>query len=184
MARRRNERATGAEAQDGEEGDGSRERPSHADRRRHGERSGVLARKLLSLSEAELEGIALPEHIKEELEEARRIKSGGALRRHERRLAQVLRDADLDEVAAALAEQERQRSEEARRFQRVELWRERLLVDDDAARELAAVVPDIAAGELTSLVDDARRERDVGRPRGASKALFRRLREWLAAAER
>lgn len=141
----------------------------------------MLARKLLSLPPSELESMALPEVILEELEAARRIRSANAARRQERRLAQVLRDEDLDEVAALLAARERERSEHAQRFQRVEHWRERLLSSEGAEEELLRVAPEIPVAELRALVEDARSERDRGRPKGAGRALFRRLREWLDA---
>ncbi len=156
------------------------DRPTHAQRRREGVRSGALARRLLSLSEADVDAMALPELLKEELIEARRIRSGGALRRQERRVAQVLRDEELDAIEALLDERKREYAQDARRFQRLETWRERLLSDESAAAELRAHEPLIPAAELDALVADARRERDLGRPKGASRALFRRLRDWLA----
>lgn len=161
----------------------SPERLTRAERRQYGERSGALARRLLSLSDAELVGLPLPEAVREELVEARRIHSGGALRRHERRVAQVLRDEDLDDISAILDEGRRQSSEEARRFQRVEHWRERLLVEEGALEELRSIAPQIPPSELATLVADAKREREVGRPRGAGRELFRRLRAWLGADE-
>lgn len=139
----------------------------------------MLARKLLALSEAELAGAALPEAVQEELVEARRIHSHGALRRHERRLAQVLRDEDLDAVAAALDSRNRARAEDAQRFQRVEHWRERLLSSEGADAELVKLLPSVPPAELQALVEDAKQERDRGRPKGAGRVLFRRLREWL-----
>lgn len=139
----------------------------------------MLARRLLALSEAELEGMALPEAVVEELEEARRIRSPAALRRHERRLAQVLRDDDLDAVAAALDARQRERAEDAQRFQRVEHWRERLLSSEEAEAELLLLAPSVPVDELRALVRDARQERDRGRPKGAGRALFRRLRDWF-----
>lgn len=177
MARRR-----GGREDDGDEGQGDPGggRPTRAERRRHGERSGALARKLLALSEAELEGLSLPEAVVDELAEARRIHSAAALRRQERRLAQVLRDEDLDAVAAALEQRRREQAEEAQRFQRVEHWRERLLSSDDPLAELLALVPAVDERELRALVQDARQERDRGRPKGAGRTLFRRLREWLS----
>lgn len=179
MASRRGARSRDAGGEDGGDDDGGRDRPTRAERRRYGERSGLLARKLLALSEAELEGLALPEGVLEELEEARRIRSPAALRRQERRLAQVLRDEDLDDVARVLDERQRQRAEDAQRFQRVEHWRERLLSSDEAVNELLSHAPHIDTAELQALVESARSERDGGRPKGAGRALFRRLREWL-----
>lgn len=170
------ERDEGADERSDE---GGGERPTRAERRRHGERSALLARKLLSLPDAELEHLTLPDAVVEELEEARRIRSQGALRRQERRLAQVLRDDDLEAVEAVLEARQRERAEQAQRFQRVEHWRERLLSSAEAEAELLHVAPDIPAAELHALVEAARQERDRGRPKGAGRVLFRRLREWL-----
>lgn len=155
------------------------ERATRAERRRGGEDSATMARKLLSLPDSVIDGMALPQAVRDEMDEARRIRAPGALRRHERRLAQVLRGEDLEIVAAILGDYDDEKAHVARRFQRVESWRERLLADDAAMAELRALAPDIPREELTKLVDDARAERDFGRPKGASKELFRKVREWL-----
>lgn len=159
-------------------------RASRADRRRRGEESGALARRLLALSEAELPLGDFPVAVLDELAEARRITSAAARRRHERRLAQVLRDVDVEEVAAALGRIDEARALEARTFQRVEQWRVRLLERDAALEELSGLVVPSATwtrASLALLVAEARSEQVTGKPRGAGRALFRALRELLDA---
>lgn len=159
-------------------------RESRAERRRRGEESSALARHLLALSEAELPLGNFPAAVLDELVEARRISSAAARRRHERRLAQVLRDVDIDEVTAALGRIDAARADEARRFQRVEQWRARLLQSDESIDELGAIVPPSVTWSRQSmmhLVADARREQDTGKPRGAGRLLFRAIRELFDA---
>lgn len=157
-------------------------RASRAERRRRGEESGALARRLLALSEADLPLGEFPVAVLDELAEARRITSAAARRRHERRLAQVLRDVDVEEVAAALGRIDEARGQEARTFQRVEQWRARLLERDAALEELCSVVEASVTWSpqsLAQLVAEARSEQGTGKPRGAGRALFRALRELL-----
>ncbi|MFZ9887852.1 MAG: ribosome biogenesis factor YjgA [Myxococcota bacterium] len=159
-------------------------RESRAERRRRGEESGALARRLLALAEADLPLAEFPAAVLDELEEARRITSAAARRRHERRLAQVLRDVDVEEVTAALSRLDEARAYEARHFQRVEQWRARLLERDEALEELWEVLSSAsptARGGISALVNEARRERATGKPRGAGRNLFRALRDIFEA---
>ena len=67
---------------------------------------------------------------------------------------------------------------EALRFRRIEQWRDRLLQEGAGAIErLAAEVPGIDVASVTDLVARARAEQPTGDSTGASRALFRLLRE-------
>lgn len=160
------------------------EKATRADRRRArrvaGEQAGTIARQLMTLNDADVEGLDLDEDLRFELEKARRISSMNARRREERRLAGVLRSYDLDEVAAALASHQQARQADGRLFKLAESWRDRLIADPAVLDAFLDEHPDLARESWQRWVDEARRQRDTGKPKGASKRLFRQVREVLS----
>ena len=84
----------------------------------------------------------------------------------------------MDDIEAALGAERDKSASEARRFKQAERWRSQLLEDDET---FARFVEEHGADEakLRQHVDDARHERDRGKPRGAGKALFRYVRDSL-----
>jgi len=144
------------------------------ERRDAGERSARAAHTLMELADAPLASLGLDEELREAVDRARAITSHVARRREERRLAGVLRGADLDGVERRLAQVKEHGRADARQFQLAESWRERLIEEGaPAAEELSAAFPGADREELARLIEDARRERTTGRPRGAARALFR-----------
>lgn len=154
-----------------------KERPTRSEIRGRGERSARLARDLMQMKDNALAQIPLDEDLREEILHARSISSPIARRREERRLAGVLRDDDVEAIEEALSGQRDRDREAAAGFTRVERWRDRLVSGDDGDVDAFVTehAPDPAA--LRELVDEARREKATGRPRGAGKRLFRYVRE-------
>jgi ribosome-associated protein len=154
------------------------ERLTRGEKRAVGDRSQRLARELMTLTDAALERVPLEEHVRDAVVEARRVTSNITRRREERRLAGVLRDADLTAVDEAVGVQRDSSAQEAQRFKKSERWRAELIDEDDAAERFVAHA-DVDGEKLAELVRDARSERDTGKPRGAARALFRFVREAL-----
>jgi ribosome-associated protein len=109
---------------------------------------------------------------------ARKITAHGGLYRQKQYIGKLMRKIDAEPIRAALeAKRERERIE-ALRFRRIEQWRDRLLQEGSSAIErLAAEVPGIDVASVTDLVERARAEQPTGDATGASRALFRLLRE-------
>ncbi len=143
--------------------------------RDHGKHSQELARKLMNLLEAKLDELVLDEHLMEEIKDSRRHTAPAARRREERRLGGVLRGYDLDEVEAALTAVTAEERAAAAAFKRAERWRERLIVEDDALVAFAEETGVTVDEGWRSAVDDARHEKRHGKPRGAAKALFKKV---------
>jgi ribosome-associated protein len=164
------------------------ERPTRAARRAVGDRSASLARRLMQLPERHLARLNLPESVQAELDDARRIKSPIARRRQERRLAGALRNEGLEDVEATLDGLREEDRGDARSFQRVERWRDRLVGAesgdlDGLVDELLAELPDARPAEMHELVNAARREKLRGKPKGAGRRLFRHLKTLLETPE-
>lgn len=132
----------------------------------------------MKLAEPVLAKLVLDEELREEIEQARAVTSPIARRRAERALAGYLRSIDLDELEAQMISLEAQGNLDTRLFHRAEQWRARLIAEGSTA---AAEFPGGWSDPLPALVENARRERDTGKPPGAARALFRHVMKVLQA---
>ena len=145
-------------------------------KRAAGDRSASLARTLMQVPDTTISKLELDEDLLDELNAARRITSQIARRRAERSLAGALRAVDLLELQQKLDNVQETGSSEPRLFHAAEKWRARLIEEGLAA---AAEFPGGAADPLPQLIQNARRERDTGKPPGAARALFRHVMQVL-----
>ncbi|HTL38497.1 MAG TPA: ribosome biogenesis factor YjgA [Kofleriaceae bacterium] len=141
-------------------------------KRAAGDRSATLARTLMQLPDSTIEKLELGEDLQHEVDQARRITSQIARRRAERALAGALRAEDLVELQKKLDTVLETGSAQPRLLHLAEQWRARLIEEGLAA---AAEFPGGAADPLPQLIQNARRERDTGKPPGAKRALFRHV---------
>lgn len=135
-----------------------------------GERSARIARELMAWKDSALAKLELPEDVREELAAARSISSPIARRRAERTVAGALRHADLDEIEAYMIDIQAKGNAEPRLFHEAEHWRAKLIAEGEGAG-----FPGGYDEPLPTLVANARRERDTGKPPGAARALFRHV---------
>lgn len=141
-------------------------------RRVAGDVSARIARTLMQLPDTTIGKLELDEDLKDSVDRARAIKSQIARRRAERTLAGDLRKIDLVELEQKIKNVQETGSAEPRLFHAAERWRARLIDEGvDAAKEF----PGGLADPLPSLIHQARRERDTGKPPGAGRALFRHI---------
>lgn len=158
------------------------ERPSRSARRREALDVLVFARQLAELPPARLDGLHLPEDVREELAELQRTPSHIAHKRQLAHLAKSMRAHAGDEFAAAralLANDRGAHAREAAALHRVEVLREELLGDhgDVALTGFIATHPQTDRQHLRTLIRQARRERETGQPPRAQRELFRLLRD-------
>jgi ribosome-associated protein len=144
-------------------------------RRDAGEDSARLARALMNLSAAAVKKIVLDEDLQQSVLRAQAITSQNARRRAERTLAGDLRRHDTDELEDRLKKVQETGNADTELFHQAERWRDRLIAEDAALAEFPGRTDD----ELPRLIDAARRERDVGKPPGAGRKLFRYVVEAL-----
>ena len=156
----------------------SRRQLAKKQRRDAGDRSGDLAHKLMAIHESALARLELEEDLKEAVDRARATTTNSARRRAERSLAGSLRRFDIADVERKLGNVESTGVAEPALFHLAERWRARLIDEDDAA---AAEFPGGNVNPLPKLIADAKRERTIGKPPGAAKALFRHVIEVLRA---
>jgi ribosome-associated protein len=141
----------------------------------------ALGEALVALPSSQLAALALPERLADAIAEAKRISGFEAQRRQMQYIGRLMRDVDPAPITACI---ERLRTERARSNSLqhdLERWRTRLLAEDAALTELAAVCPGLDVQQLRTLIRNARNEQARNQPPKAQRALFRLLREQLFA---
>jgi ribosome-associated protein len=159
-------------------------RPSKSERKRAAHAAQDLGEALIRLRDPELDALGLPERLTEAVREARRITSRAAGARQRQYIGKLMREIDLEPIRAALASRSERDAIETQLFKRAESWRERLIVEGEAALdELARLRPGLDRPEWSRRIATARHERDTGRQSGAmgpaGRELFRALRTLL-----
>ena len=143
-----------------------------------------LAERLLALPRAELERLRLSEATWAAIDETPRIRDPRALRRHYKRIANLIEREDPEPVAAMTAAQEALARTAAARHHELERWRERLIEEGDGALgELVDRYPSADRQHLRALMRTAKRDREAQRSDGPRR-LFRALRELVDGASR
>ncbi|GAA5076736.1 ribosome biogenesis factor YjgA [Lysobacter panacisoli] len=155
--------------------------PSRSQNRREALEVLALGEKLVSLTEAQLAKLPVPESLLPHIRECKRITAHIAHKRQLAYLAKQMRRED-DDVLEALRDALDEDGDAARRevaaMHRVEAWRERLLADGDAAlAQLLDEYPTADRQHLRQLVRGALDERNKNKPPRQFRELYRELRE-------
>lgn len=157
--------------------------PSRSQRKRDAAAVQALGVELIAMTPAELDELPLSETLRDAIDLAKRITAHGALVRQQQYIGKLMRKLDPEPIRAALAARELAQKTAAREFHRLEAWRDRLIAEGEPAiASLLASAPALDGAQLRRLVSEAQAEHAAGRPPAASRALFRLLRDSLAAA--
>jgi ribosome-associated protein len=154
-------------------------RPSRSAVKRRAELAEKVGHELTLLPREKLDVLPLSEETKDAIVHYTTITARGGGRRQLQYIGRLMRDVDLDAVLAAMEAEKAGDREEARRFQRAEDWRGRLLDDPD---EIDAFVRDVAGADrdvLANLVQKAKREAKGSDKMTHRRALFRYVRDLL-----
>lgn len=137
-----------------------------------------LGERLVDLTPAQIGKIEMPPDLREAVLFARTLKRGEARRRHLQYIGTLMREADPEPIQQALDDIANGRRSDARAFQKLEQWRDKLIDgDDELAEEILSQLPDGDRQRLRQLTLNARKEKASGKTPAASRALFRYLRE-------
>ncbi len=161
------------------EPDAADEAPSKSARKRDALAAQALGEELISLDDAALDTLALPEALLAAIREARRIRSRSAGVRQRQYIGRLMRAVDLGQVRHLLAARHQLAAHEAQRFRDLESWRARLLDEPDGLEALAREHPELERALWQRAIAAAAAERAGAGNRGAQRALFRMLRDLL-----
>lgn len=140
-----------------------------------------LGLRLTHFSSDTLRNAGLSETIIQAAADYRKITSNAALKRQAQYIGRLMREATDEEVAAIrnyLAVIDGDNQQHNAQMKRLELWRERLLADDNALTEYLNSHANADSGELRTLIRNARSEAEHAKPPKSARALFKLLREY------
>lgn len=137
-----------------------------------------LGERLTQESAAVIARMPLSGEMLAALEEAKRIKSFNALRRHYRRLGKLLRNEELGAIHRIMDEVDNRHQAGVARFHLLERWRERLIEgDSEVFGAFLSEFPEADRQHLRQLIQAVLREREKEQPPAAYRKLFKYLRE-------
>lgn len=136
-----------------------------------------MGEELISLNNARLKQLNLPEVLYDAVKEAQRITSNGAIARQRQYIGRLMREIDTTHIADQLARWKGSHQEENAQFHQLEKLRARLLDDDSALSDYLTAHPNADSQQLRTLIRNARKEAAAGKPPKSSRELFKVLRE-------
>lgn len=144
-----------------------------------------LGMMLTELSSETLKKINLPEDLYEAIREYKKITANGALKRQRQYIGRLMRDIDPEPIRSFLAKLKGDHQAHNAFLQRVEHARTRLLADDEALTRFMADYPHADAGQLRTLIRNARKEAEAAKPPKNFRALYQMLKSVMdtSAAE-
>ena len=129
-----------------------------------------LGEDLLTLRPELMARLAVSEKLKDAVVEAKRITNFEGKRRQMQFIGKLMRLVEpsvLDEVRAALSEQQGGSAQDNLRLHQAELWRDRLVGDDDALGDWLTAHTDTDAQQLRAPIRQARKDAQPEKPGAA-----------------
>ena len=129
-----------------------------------------LGEDLLTLRAELMTRLALPEKLTEAVAEAKRISNFEGKRRQMQFIGKLMRKLDaaqLDGIRTALIEQHTPSALETQTLHQAEIWRDRLLNEDDALGQWITLSPSTDSQQLRALVRQARKDAKPEKPGAA-----------------
>jgi ribosome-associated protein len=159
-----------------------RDRPSKGARKRAADELQELGEALIEMPDEVLDGLPLPEILRDAVINARRITSHGASLRQRQYIGKLMRKVDAGPIRAAIEARRRDERIAARRFRRIEIWRDRLIAEPHiAAAQLKEELPAADVEHARALALQAAEDARHGRAPRAARQLFQYLRELMLA---
>ena len=138
-----------------------------------------LGEELTGLGKDQLAQLDLPESLRDAIREMHKINKFGAQRRQLQYIGKLMRDVDPAPIIAKLNTWKGISKAHIGYMHQLERWRERLLEGNDALTELLAAYPDTDVQRLRTLIRNALKEREAGKPAKSFREIFQVLRETI-----
>lgn len=144
-----------------------------------------LGAALVELSQDKLNQLDLPDNLITAIKEAKKLTNArGAQRRQLQYIGKIMRTVDPAPIQAKLDAWSGVTKEETAKLHLIERWRERLLGEESALRELLDGHAHVDSQQLRTLIRNAHKEREANKPPKSSRALFKMLREIFLSDEK
>lgn len=136
-----------------------------------------LGKELTELGKDQLAQLDLPENLRDAIREMKNISKFGAQRRQTQYIGKLMREVDTAPILAKLDAWKGVSQQHIGYMHQLERWRDRLLESDDALTELLAMHPQADAQRLRTLIRNAQKEMEAGKPPKNFREIFQVLRE-------
>lgn len=135
-----------------------------------------LGQELTELGKDQIAQLDLPESLRDAIKDMQRMKTFGAKRRQIQYIGKLMRDVDPAPILAKLDAWKGVSKQHIGYMHQLERWRERLLASDTALTELLSAYPETDAQRLRTLIRNAHKERETGKPAKNFREIFQVLR--------
>lgn len=144
-----------------------------------------LGKRMLDLSNDQLDTLPISETLRSAIEESRRIRQNEAKRRHLQYVGKIIRqEDDPDALKRAIDAFDAGSEEHTRRHHLAERWRDRMITEGDSVvGEFFNYCPSADMQHLRNLARNARKDVEKQKNTGQARKLFRYLRECIDDAE-
>jgi ribosome-associated protein len=160
------------------------ERPSKSQRKRDMAALQEIGTELVMLNAGQLAQIELPERLFDAIIDAQRIRDFEGRRRQMQYIGKLMREIDAAPIRAKLDMWSGAARASTAQQRLIERWRERLLADDAELTAFAAEYASCDLQHLRSLIASVKRDLSLKRTPKNYRALFRTVREIVAAEPR
>ncbi|MFW1677968.1 ribosome biogenesis factor YjgA [Pontibacter sp. JAM-7] len=142
----------------------------------------ALGTRLVELNAEQLAKLSLDDRLLQAIEEARRIKSNGAMKRHMQFIGKLLRAEDAEQIEQQMGVFEAGKQAHTQLFHKLERWRDRLINEgNDALQSYIDGNPEADVQHLRQLIRNAQKEQAQNKPPASARKLFKYLREVAGA---
>ncbi len=141
----------------------------------------ALGEQLIDLADEQLDGLILPDRLRDAINDARRMKSREALRRQKQFIGKLMRDVDPQPIEAFFDRMRADDRREKRVFANAERWRDRIVRDGVAGLDAFEADSGGPHADIRELLDALERAPTERIERGIRKSLFRKIHALLVA---
>lgn len=127
--------------------------------------------------------IPLEGDLKDAIEEAPKITSNSAKKRHMQFIGKLMRKADYEDIQAAYEKVMEASHQLARQHHLVEHWRDVLLNDAKAMNTFIDQFPHVDRQQLRQLIRAAEKEKQNNKPPASARKLFRLIRDTMGTEQ-
>ena len=141
--------------------------PSRTELKRESSELQKIGEDLLTLRAGLMNGLALPDKLRDAVADAKRISNFEGKRRQMQFIGKLMRQLDPDDLArvrAALAEQHRGSAGDTLALHQAEQWREGLIADEGALEKWMEAYRQTDSQQLRALIRQARKDAVPGKP--------------------
>jgi len=135
-----------------------------------------LGKELTELSKEQLMQLNIPESLRDAIRETGKINKFGAQRRQIQYIGKLMREVDPAPIIAKLDSWKGKSQQHTVYMHLLERWRDRLMKNDNVLTEFLAEHPEADAQRLRTLIRNAQKEMEGGKPPKNYREIFQVLR--------